>query len=402
MAETAARASRTDFDPFSDAALRDPYPGYAMLRGLGPVVWLERYDAWCLPRHAEVMAVLQDWSTFCSGRGVGLTDFAKEPPWRLQSLILEADPPLHTRTRSVLSRVLSPAALKSMTTAFQAEATRLVDRALQLGDIDGVTDLAEAFPLKVFADAMGLPEAGREHLLTYGDIAFNAFGPRNGVLEAAMRGSETAVAAVLANCRREVLAPGGLGAQIFAAADAGEVTEHEAGLLVRSFLTAGVDTTASGLGWALHALADNPAQWARLRADPGLARNAFEEALRFASPVQTFFRTCTRDVELAGVSLREGDKVLMSLASANRDEDRWENADRFDIARKTGGHLAMGAGIHGCVGQMLARLEGETLLRELACRVETLELRGPPTHRINNTLRSLSALPLRVSAQQLA
>ena len=401
MAETALEAPpRTDFDPFGEAALRDPYPGYALLRGLGPVVWLEAYGAWCLPRHAEVMAVLQDWETFCSGRGVGLTDFAKEPPWRPQSLILEADPPLHSRTRSVLSRVLSPAALKAMTAAFEAEAERLVTRALEQGDIDGVADLAEAFPLKVFADAMGLPEDGREHLLTYGAIAFNAFGPRNGVLAAAMRGSETAVAAVLANCRREVLAPGGIGAQIFAAADAGEVTEQEAGLLVRSFLTAGVDTTASGLGWTLQLLAENPDQWARLRADPGLARNAFEEALRHASPVQTFFRTCTRDVELAGVPLREGDKVLMSLASANRDAARWDDPDRFDIGRRTGGHVAMGAGIHGCVGQMLARHEGEVLLRELARRVETLALRGPPEVRINNTLRSLRALPLRVSAQE--
>ena len=393
-------APSTDYDPFSVEALLDPYPGYTELRALGPVVWLDRYGCWCLPRHVEVMAVLQDAATYCSGRGVGLTDFAKEPPWRVQSLILEADPPLHTRTRSVLSRALSPATLRSMVATFEAEARRLVAGLLERGEIDGVADLAEAFPLKVFADAMGLPADGRGALLAYGSIAFNAFGPRNQVLEDAMRGAEPVIAAVLALCRREVLAPNGIGAQIFAAADAGEVSEAEAALLVRSFLTAGIDTTASGLGAALLALARAPDQWARLRADPSLARNAFEEAVRLESPVQTFFRTCTRDVELAGVQLREGDKVLMSLASANRDETRWPGADRLHIGRKLGGHVAFGAGIHGCVGQMLARLEGEVLLRELATSVGALELTGEPRYRVNNTLRNIGVLPMALTPRR--
>jgi 4-methoxybenzoate monooxygenase (O-demethylating) len=201
---------------------------------------------------------------------------------------------------------------------------------------------------------------------------------------------------IMSKCSRAALAPGGLGMQIFGAVDAGELTEAEAGMLVRSFLSAGIDTTVYGLGNALHCFARYPEQWAVVRENPQLIRGAFEEVLRFEAPVQTFFRTTTRDVEVGGVRLGDGEKVLLFLAAANRDPRRWENAEKFDVRRRATGHMTFGTGIHGCVGQAVARLESEAVFGALARRVASFELTGEPAPRLNNTLRGLDTLPLRV------
>jgi cytochrome P450 len=139
-----------------------------------------------------------------------------------------------------------------------------------------------------------------------------------------------------------------------------------------------------------------PGQWQALRQDPSLARNAFEEVVRQESPVMNFFRITTEPVELAGTSLAAGAKVMVSFAGANRDPRRWEQPDRFDIRRKTAGHLGYGTGVHNCVGQVIARMEGEAVLRALAARVGSWRLAGEPRPRLNNSLRGLDTLPVAV------
>ena len=388
----------SSIDPFSHAFLRDPYPQHETLREAGPVVWLEQYGIWTMARHQEVRDALTDWQTYSSAAGVGLSDFRKEPPWRPPSIILEADPPLHTRTRAVLTRILSPAAINILRTTFEREAERLVERLVEQREFDGIADLAEAYPLKVFPDAVGISEDGRENLLPYGSMVFNSFGPRNDLFDAAMANAGPVRDWIMSKCSRAALAPDGLGMQIFAAVDSGELTEAEAGMLVRSFLSAGIDTTVYGLGNALHCFARYREQWSVLRENPNLIRGAFEEVLRFEAPVQTFFRTTTRDVEVAGVRLGDGEKVLLFLAAANRDPRRWDRPDTFDVRRRATGHMTFGTGIHGCVGQAVARLESEAIFGALAKRVASFELTGEPRLRLNNTLRGLDTLPLRIVA----
>jgi 4-methoxybenzoate monooxygenase (O-demethylating) len=398
MGDQAATLSRpvSAVDPFSPAFLHDPYPHHEALREGGPVVWLERYGIWTMARHEQVRDALTDWQTYCSSAGVGLSDFRKEPPWRPPSIILEADPPLHTRTRAVLTRILSPAAIKILRDTFDCEAERLVARLVEQREFDGVADLAEAYPLKVFPDAVGISGEGRENLLPYGSMVFNSFGPRNDLFNAAMANAGPVRDWIMSKCSRAALAPSGLGMQIFAAVDAGELTEDEAGMLVRSFLSAGIDTTVYGLGNALYCLAHYPGQWQALRENPALIRGAFEEVLRFEAPVQSFFRTTTRDVEVGGVQLRDGEKVLLLFAAANRDPRRWDKPDSFDVRRRATGHMTFGTGIHGCVGQAVARLETEAILTALTRRVVSLELTSEPKRRLNNTLRGFDTLPLRV------
>jgi hypothetical protein len=229
-------------------------------------------------------------------------------------------------------------------------------------------------------------------------MAFNAFGPNNQLLEDSIASAAPVIAWISAQCRREALSKDGFGAQIYAEADAGQVTHEEAALLVRSLLTAGLDTTIFGISNALHCFASNPEQWRCLRENPSLARPAFEEVIRYASPVQTFFRTTTKAVEVAGVHLDEGQKVLLFLAAANRDPRKWQDPGKFDIRRKTLGHVGFGYGIHTCVGQMVARLEAQSLLTVLARKVESIELTGEPTWRLNNTIRGLDTLPLALRA----
>jgi 4-methoxybenzoate monooxygenase (O-demethylating) len=383
-------------DPFSHDFLSDPYPHHEALREAGPVVWLDQYGVWAMARHEQVRDALTDWQTYCSSAGVGLSDFRKEPPWRPPSIILEADPPLHTRTRAVLTRILSPMAIKVLRETFEREAEQLIGRLVQKREFDGIADLAEAYPLKVFPDAVGISEHGRENLLPYGSMVFNSFGPRNDLFQQAMANAGAVRDWIMSKCSRAALAPDGLGRQIFQAVDAGELSEDEAGMLVRSFLSAGIDTTVYGLGNALYCMARYGEQWQALRQNPGLIRNAFEEVLRFEAPLQTFFRTTTKPVEVGGTQLGEGEKVLLFYAAANRDPRRWERPDVFDVSRRAAGHMTFGTGIHGCVGQAVARLETEAVLGALAKRVESFELTGEPKRRLNNTLRGFDTLPLRV------
>ncbi|MBS1844506.1 MAG: cytochrome P450 [Actinobacteria bacterium] len=383
-------------DPFALDVLAEPYEFHACLRELGTVVHLTRHDVLAVARHDDVQAALGDPETFCSSAGVGLADFRREEPWRPPSLLLEADPPAHTKARHVITQVLSLAVVRGLRETFAAQAEGLVEALVERQEFDGVRDLAAAFPLKVFPDAVGLPEQGRENLLPYGSMAFNGFGPRNVLFERAMAGGEPVKEWIARHCEREALKDDGLGARIHEVAAAEGYEAAEASLLVRSFLSAGVDTTVHALGNALYCLASYPDQWEILRGDPDRARHAFEETVRFESPVQTFFRTTTRSTELDGVEVPGGVKVLLFLASANRDPRRWTDADRFDICREARGHVGFGSGIHACVGQMMARLEGEVVLQALARQVERIELAGEPVRQLNNTLRGFESLPVAV------
>ena len=387
----------SDADPFALDVLQDPLQFQAALRDAGPVVYLQRYDVFALSRYEQVHAALTDWQSFQSAAGVGLSNFRYETPWRPPSILLEADPPHHDAPRAVLSKILGPRALQKLRASWVLDADVLVDQLLaNTTEFDAVTDLAAAFPLRVFPDAVGVPDAGRENLLPYGDHAFNAFGPANSLVEKGAPRVAELSGWVNEQCAREVLTGDGFGAQIWAAADRGDITHEQAPLVVRSLLTAGVDTTVNGLAAVLYAFARHPEQWARLRENRTLARTAFDEAVRWESPVQTFFRTATRDTEIGGTIIPDGKKILMFLGAANRDPRRWENPDAFDLSRNPSGHVGYGMGIHQCVGQHVARLESEALLTALASRVESLEIAGPVRRHLNNTLRSWESVPVRV------
>jgi 4-methoxybenzoate monooxygenase (O-demethylating) len=384
-------------DPFSAAVLEEPYRYHAALRDAGPVVWLSAIGVFAMARYAEVKAALADHQTYCSGRGVGLSDFATEAPFRPPSLLLETDPPLHDRTRGLMNRIVSLSALRARRERWQEIADSILARLVEKRRFDAISELSEAFPLLVFPETIGLQLEGREQLLTYATNVFNAFGPRNSIFDEGQRGAKEATEWVAEACRRKNLSPGGWGMAVFEAADRGECTESEAERLVRSFLSAGVDTTVNGIGHMMLAFATHPEAWSQVQNHRALARSVFDESLRWDSTVQIFFRTATRAVSVAEHTIPEGSKVLLFLASANRDPRYWAEPERFDPARKNAGHVGFGFGIHQCLGQMVARQEAEVVLNALLARIARIQLAGSVTRRLNNTLHALNSLPIEVT-----
>src|SRR6202453_3422671 len=220
---SATNAAISHVDPFCDEFLSDPYPFHEQLREAGPVVWLERYGIYASARHAEVQAALNDWQTFSSAGGVRVDDFRRSKPFRPPSLILEADPPLHTRSRTVLNRALSAKAMAGLRARFQDAAERLADGLVRGPRRVAIEGNAEAFAMSVFPAAVGLGPEGLENLLPYGTMVFNAFGPRNKHFEASMIRAAEVVGWINAQCARENLSTNGLGATIWAAVDTGEI-----------------------------------------------------------------------------------------------------------------------------------------------------------------------------------
>lgn len=386
-----------DVDPYDEAILAAPTAFHAELRARGPFAYIPKYAILACGRFDEVKEVFGDHERFVSSRGVGLVDFEQADPWRPPSIILEADPPEHTRVRRILSRALSPKVMRESANMFAATAKTMVAEVLAKGSFDAVSDLAERYPTTVFPQIVGLKEITPSALLDYGAMVFDSVGPDNAVRRRSLENAASVVPKIMAQCQRENLASGGIGLSIYAHADNGEISEEEAALLVRSLLSAGVDTTVTGIGNLLFCLANNPDQWAALKADPKLARPAFEEVLRFTAPVQSFYRTAARDTEVSGIPIKEGTKIYCGLGAANRDSDHFPNADRFDISRSVQGHLGMGVGIHGCVGQNLARAEVAAVLAEIIAQVNDIMPDGDAIWRPGNSIRALSSLPIKFS-----
>ena len=255
-----------------------------------------------------------------------------------------------------MANAMSAQAISALRERFQAEADALVDELVDKGQFDAVPDLAQAYPLKVFPDAVGLDDEGREHLLQYANMVFNALGPDNALRRNAMADAPRVVAWIAEKCQR--------------------------------------DTTVSAIGNAVLCLATHPRQWEKLKTAPTLVRQVFEEVLRYTTPVHSFCRTANVDTEVAGIPIREGDKVLCVLGAANLDPDHWNQPHKFDIERRAAGHLALGVGIHSCVGQLVARLEGHSVLGALVRKVDRIGLHGTPEWSPGNSLTTLASLPV--------
>lgn len=389
-----------DIDPFARDFVNDPYPYHDTLREIGPAFFLGKYGIWGIARYAEVRSAFEDWQTFSSAYGVGFSNFRKEKPWRPPSIISEADPPLHTQSRSALMKVLSPPAMRKLKQKFMEEATNLVDLLLNKQEFDVITDLAEVYVGKMMGDTLGIPVEGRkEHLIKYGRMAVATFAPRNWIFEEIVCDPQPTLEWIAGCCERSSLAPGGFGEQIYQASDRGEIPTDHAKLLVRSLLTAGIDNVVLSLGNTILALARHPAQWKMLRDDPSLWRSAFDETLRYESPVQLFFRTTERPANVGGIEIPTGEKVVLFMGAANRDPRKWTNPNEFNIRRDTQGHLGLGGGIHACVGQMMARLEAECILSAFLKRVISMELTGEPVAQPNSNTKGYASVPVRVTLQ---
>lgn len=389
-------APRTDAptygaDLYSHSAIVDPYPHYAAMRALGPVVWLSRHRVFALTRYVDCKATLLDDGIFRSGRGVALNPIANRLS---RGTTLNSDDEEHGSRRRLVAHRLTPRALRTMRDDIETQAVAIVDRAVARGTVDGVADIASALPLSVVPDLIGWPEDGREHLLEWAGATFDGLGPTNRRSAHSTFGVASMMAFARRTVRQRALTPGSLGADILDAVDAGTIDERAARALMVDYLGPSLDTTISAISGALHLLATHSAQWDLLRADPSLVNATVNEVVRYVSPIRAFARWVARDTEIAGTRVRAGQRVLVLFASANRDELAWDEPDRFDIRRDAAHQLGFGHGTHGCAGQGLARLETSAILRALLERVERIEPAGEPEWAINNIIRRHQRLPL--------
>jgi cytochrome P450 len=377
-------------DIYSRQAVLDPYPHYAKLRELGPVVWLPKHKVYALPRYAECKAVLLDDKTFTSGEGVALNPLTNRLS---RGTTLNSDGEDHAGRRALVAHRLTPRALRTMKEAVEGQAAEIVDAALARRGVDGV-DIAEALPTAVVPDLVGWPQAQRKNLLSWGAATFDVLGPLNARAAAATFRGLGVMRFARGVVRRRSILPGSMGDDLLRAADEGKIARSECPALMIDYLVPSLDTTLSAIASALHLFATHPDQWQLLKHDPSLIPNAINEIVRYESPLRAFSRKVAEDTVVAGTALPAGSRVLVLYASANRDALEWENPGTFDIRRDASRQLGFGRGTHGCAGQGLARLEVQAILQALVTRVEKIVPTGEPEWGLNNIIRRLHRLPL--------
>jgi len=386
----------TDIDLFADEVLENPFPTFKQLRDLGAAAYLQRYDVWFLGRYLQTRNALTDWKTFSSARGIGLNSTINAA-WA--NALICIDPPAHTTQRKLFTDRLGPAQIKPVADTIERRAQQLAQNLVAQGQFDAVKDLAYDLPVNIIMDLIGWPEEVRSKLLELADGSFDPCGLENQRMHAGMAQLQEIFELTSHIYDAGTLRPGGFGWTVAEAARVGEISRDSAIGLLLGYVVAAFDTTISAIASGVWLFATHPEQWDQLRANPALLPQAFNEIVRLESPIQHFSRVTTRDVDVGeGITLPAGARVIVSYASANRDERQFDDADRFNITRRDGAHLGFGAGNHACAGQSLARLEALAVFKALAQHVRRFELTDNPRRRLYNVTRSFSYVPTRAVA----
>jgi cytochrome P450 len=395
---------------FEDGFLADdPHPHLARLRAEAPVALDEDHGVWVLSRHAEVSTAARDPATFCSGRGILLSEIGvtyDTPP-----TIMHTDPPEHTRYRKLVQPAFSPSAMRAWEAAVRARAEAGVDHLVgQAGGggaggavVDVVADLAVPFPLQVIADLLGIPDDDWPRFYEWSEAAIPGATDWPPEKVAELMGDMVTYLLGVAADRRASPRDDVVSRLATAAPDGDVLDDAELAMFLVQLLVAGNETTRNALSGGLVALADNPDQWAKLRSaaaagDEAWIATAVEEVLRWTSPVAYFLRTTTRPVELGGQQLPAGAPTMLLYLSANRCEQEFgPTAGRFDLERTPNHHLAFGSGPHFCLGAALARVELRVMLQALATRIEGLAPGEPPERSMSLVIAGLRRAPLTVT-----
>jgi cytochrome P450 len=381
-----------EVDLFSHESVRNARAVDDAVREFAPVVQLVDGTV-MISRHADVTAGLQDWQTFSS----------KSRPWHdpkslRPEILLTDDPPRHTHVRHAMATALSTQVLAKLRPSFERDAAALLDSLLsRQGEVlDAVRDITQRFVYKALPDAIGLGVAGREHMYAFSHMVWATMGPENELFREAMVNLEPVLQWLEQCCDRENLAEGGIGMALYTLADDEVITQGEAKLLLQTVLAAGADTTILTMANAMRAFALYPKEYQEVRAEPHLVRLAFDESLRWDSPSRMAGRITTREVDVGGYAVPAGQRVGLMFAAANRDPRAWSDPDRYDLKRDLRKQVGWGYGVHACVGRVLAQLEAQALLAELARRVSRIEIAGDPEPWMTTIGHGPAKLPIRL------
>jgi cytochrome P450 len=393
---------------------KDPYATYHHLRAEDPVRWEFLLGAWLVTRYDDVAAALRDPRCGATPAADGLLSLL--PEWlraelhplarALSAELLLNNPPAHTRLRTAMHRAFTPHLIERLRPAVQRIADQLIDAGLRIGRMDVMRDLAGPLPLAVLCELLGIPEQDRDRFIDWSDSisAFISGGAAGEAFHERARSAaeaERAMRAYVAGlCQKRRAHPGDDLLSALASGDAGErLTEDEILGNCLMLLRAGHRNVANLIGNGMLALLRHQDQLRLLRHDPSLIENAVEEVLRYDSPVHLAVRRTTGPISLGGRRIGVGQTLYLMLGAANRDPARFPNPDTFDISRSGARHLALGHGIHYCLGAALARLEAAIMITTLLRRVPAIRLAGGfVEEREPTTLRGLMALPVEFEA----
>jgi cytochrome P450 len=359
----------------------DPFALYAELRRTAPVCWVDREGGgfWAVTTHPEVASIGADPVRFCSSRGI-LTDEIgtsyDSPP-----TMMHTDPPQHTRYRRLVQPGFKPTLVRLMEAGVTAKARALSDPIRAGVAFDVVQDLSIPFPLQVICELLGVDGSQWPRFFDWSEAVIPGESERSEEERAALQLEMWEYLIGVADERRRAPADDLVSvlANVGSDPDSGgeALSEAELAMFLIQLLVAGNETTRNLISGGLVALAENPAQWAALRADPSLVPTAVEELLRWTTPVISFMRTATKATTVRGQSVAPGDPVLLVYASANRDEEVFgPDAGALRVDRHPNPHVSFGFGPHFCLGAALARLEGRVVLTELLTRFSSVSLAG--------------------------
>ena len=355
------------YDPFAPDVIAEPFPFYRVLRREAPVYAHPEHGFFVLSRYDDVVDAAQDWEHFSTTWGPG--------PQRIESPIasvLQSDPPDHTRLRSIIARAFTPRAVRACQPSIEAAAHVCLDALLDSKRADWIDGFAVPVPVVVIAEMLGVPQSDQALFRKWSDDVVGAIGghvdPRDSIREF------NAYFGDVVDDRRKRPKDDVVSKLLRPNAKGQTLTRDEVISFCLSLLVAGNETTTGLIGNLFLQLARRPEAWKRLREDPNLVATAVEESLRFDAPNQGLFRHTVKDVELHGVRIPEGRKVLLLFGATGRDPSHFERPEEFDVARDPNRHLAFGAGIHHCLGASLGRLEANVALRVASQRVESLTL----------------------------
>ena len=337
---------------------------------------------WSLTRYDDVVRASRDSETFISGKGSNIGDLPIELLEFFGSMI-NMDAPRHTKLRKLVNRGFTPRVVASLEDTVRATARRIVETVAPKGECDFVEEIAAALPLKIICDMMGIPEADNRRMFELSNVILGIGDPEYGVtmdvlMSAAVELSQYAQA--LGEAR--MTSPGDDITSVLMSADVdGErLTPSEFASFFILLVVAGNETTRNAISHGMKALTDFPAERAKWTADfERVAPAAVEEIVRWATPVIHFRRTATKDVELSGTKIREGEKVVLWYTSANRDERAFRDPYRFDVTRSPNEHVGYGGGgAHFCLGANLARREIKVMFEEIFRGLPDIRIVGQP------------------------
>jgi cholest-4-en-3-one 26-monooxygenase len=403
---SAARTRPVDLSNPDSFAEGVPSEWFRRLRAESPVAFLPEARGgpgfWAVTRHRDVVHVSKNPELFSSSQGTNIEDQSGDQLAKLQTIMLNMDPPQHVKYRRLVSRGFTPARIATLAPHVRELARQVVSRVAHKGECDFVRDVAAELPLLVICELLGVPQDDRHVVFELSNrlVGFDDPEFQTSPADAEQAAAEMwAYAHQLGQRRRARPVDDLVSDLVSGEVDGQRLSELEFNNFFLLLAVAGNETTRNAMSGGLLALLEHRAQWERLGRNPRLLDQAVDEIVRWVSPVLHFRRTATRDTVLRGVEIGAGDKVVVWYCSANRDEEVFASPDVFDVGRDPNPHLGFGIGEHFCLGSHLARLEIRALLEELLRRLPDIELASAPRRLRSNFIHGIKEMPVRFAPE---